>query len=232
MRRYAGALWVRSLIVAAGAMPLLCNAAQSTCYGKVGAGHLEHGVQLPAGGTNFIAYSPVGVELGRTYLHSQIAATVLAAYATLERSAPHKLFVYGETGLAKGGPMAPHRTHQNGLSIDFMVPVVDAGGRSIRLPGDPAHKYGYAFEFDQRGNAGQLKIDFEAMGEHLFALLAAARERNVKIGLVIFDPVLLPLLFKTRRGAALRETLPIMKGTPWIRHDEHYHIDFSIACRQ
>jgi penicillin-insensitive murein endopeptidase len=211
-------------------LPLYSAAVESVCHGRPGAGRLENAVQLPARGRNFIAYSEEGVQRGRTYLHSRIVATVLDTYASLERSAPGKLFVYGETGLATGGPMPPHHTHQNGLSIDFMVPVVDENGHSVRLPGDAAHKYGYGVEFDQRGKAGKLTLDAVAMGEHLFALVAAAKQHNVNISLVIFDPALQPLLLSTRHGPALRRALPFMRGKPWIRHDEHYHIDFSITC--
>lgn len=25
--------------------------------------------------------------------------------------------------------------------------------------------------------------------------------------------------------------IPFMKGKPWIRHDEHHHVDFAIRCR-
>jgi hypothetical protein len=39
------------------------------------------------------------------------------------------------------------------------------------------------------------------------------------------------LLFQTKRGSYLRTTLPFMKATPWIKHDEHYHVDFSLPCR-
>lgn len=23
----------------------------------------------------------------------------------------------------------------------------------------------------------------------------------------------------------------IMKGRPWVRHDEHYHVDFALPCK-
>ena len=48
-----------------------------------------------------------------------------ATEAELERTQPGVKFVYGETGWPDGGPMPPHRTHRNGMSVDFMVPVRD-----------------------------------------------------------------------------------------------------------
>jgi hypothetical protein len=41
----------------------------------------------------------------------------------------------------------------------------------------------------------------------------------------------LPKLFATQRGAYLQQHLNFMKGKPWVRHDEHYHVDFAIPCK-
>jgi penicillin-insensitive murein endopeptidase len=38
------------------------------------------------------------------------------------------------------------------------------------------------------------------------------------------------MLLATRRGDWLREHVNFMKGRAWVRHDEHYHVDFRIAC--
>lgn len=203
----------------------------STCYGTIAEGRLQGGVQLPPRGENFVAYSPIGVEMGRTYLHGVIRQVVLDAYAELRRTAPGKTYVYGETGLAHGGRITPHRTHQNGTSIDFMVPAMDEANKSIPLPSSPLNKFGYGLEFDDQGRMPGIRIDFDAMAEHLYQLSAAARRHHVTIERVIFDPPLMEKLFNSsRRGAELPGILPFMKARPWIRHDEHYHVDFGIAC--
>lgn len=207
------------------------SAAESTCYGRVAQGRLEEGVQLPASGTNYAAYSDTGVTLGRTYLHSKVREVVLDAYQALEHSAPGKHFIYGETGWKNGGRIRPHRTHQNGLSIDFMVPVKDKSGTSVPLPTSALNKFGYGYEFDLQGKAQDLEIDFDALAEHLYQISVAAKKRNVEISLVIFDTPLLPKIFSTKHGAYLEKNLPFMKGKPWIRHDEHYHIDFAVPCK-
>lgn len=168
--------------------------------------------------------------MGRTYVHERVRDVMLDAYAALAREAPAKRYVYGETGLAGGGRMRPHRTHQNGLSVDFMVPVLDARGRPVPLPSTALNKFGYGLEFDATGRADGLRIDYDAMAEHLYELSAAARKRNIGISLVIFDPSLMPALMNAGRGARLRR-LPFMKGKPWIRHDEHYHVDFAVPCK-
>jgi penicillin-insensitive murein DD-endopeptidase len=76
-----------------------------------------------------------------------------------------------------------------------------------------------------------LSIDFQAMAEHLYQLQQAATQAGVGINLVIFERSYLRQLFATPRGAALQGSLQFMKKPPWVRHDEHYHVDFKISCR-
>lgn len=61
----------------------------------------DTGVQLPSDGANFSAYSMLGVQLGRTYVHSAVSEVMVETYRVLEQAAPQKIFVYGETGLAR-----------------------------------------------------------------------------------------------------------------------------------
>ena len=207
------------------------SASGSTCYGTPAQGRLQGGVQLPAQGQNYVPYSTLGVTLGRTYVHQTVRDIIVDAYGAAKISMPEKRFMYGETGLANGGPFKPHRTHQSGVSVDFMVPVVDRANRSVLLPTSLQNKFGYQLEFDAKGSLDDLQIDFEAMAEHLYQLAEAAKKHHVKIKTVIFQTELMELLFQTKRGNVLRDTVPFMKTTPWIKHDEHYHVDFSLPCR-
>lgn len=212
------------------ALPLaLANA--STCYGTPANGRLQDGVQLPVQGKNFAPYSSVGVALGRTYVHQGIRDIVVDAYNGVYQAAPDKRFMYGETGLANGGQIKPHHTHQAGLSVDFMVPVLDSKNQPTLLPSNALNKFGYGLEFDSNGALGDLHIDFDAIAEHLHQLADAAEKHHVKIERVIFQKELAERLFQTSRGRDLRTILPFMKTKPWIRHDEHYHVDFSLPCR-
>lgn len=205
-------------------------ATESTCFGTVAKGSLENGVALPSGGRNFSSYSTTAELVGRTYVHSRVRDVVVAAYKGLEGAAPDKGFVYGETGWKSGGRIKPHRTHQNGLSVDFMVPVVNKAGRSVALPTNALNRYGYGIEFDAAGRYGDFEIDFPAIAEHLYQLDAAARAHGIGISLVIFDEPYLPRLFATARGPYLKQNLKFMHGQAWVRHDEHYHVDFAVKC--
>jgi penicillin-insensitive murein DD-endopeptidase len=206
-------------------MPI--HAAESQCFGTVSKGS----VKLPTSGANFAAYSTLGAAAGRTHVHSRVAETIVAAYDALRIELPSHIYVYGESGWPSGGRFRPHRTHQNGLSVDFFVPVRNGQGKSVPLPTGITNRLGYDIEFDSSATHGEYTIDFPALAEHLYQLHVAARARGVGIALVIFDTQYLPKLFATARGPYLKEHLPFMKGKPWVRHDEHYHVDFAVPCR-
>jgi penicillin-insensitive murein endopeptidase len=219
---------VLSAALAALSAPLIACAdpehPPSTCYGTPENGRLENGVALPRTGPNFRTYSTLGSLLGRTHVHEKVAELVLAAYARLQKTHPESIFVFGETSWPSGGRLRPHRTHQNGTSVDFMVPVRDRERRPVPLPSSPFEKFGYALEFDPDGRTGDLTIDFAALSAHLDALHSEARGRGVSVRRVILAPEL-------QRHLKLTTPIPFTTRKPWIRHDEHYHVDFAVPCK-
>lgn len=113
----------------------------STCYETTQKGRLKNGVKLSLSGSNYQSYSKAASYLGRTYVHSQVKTIWENAMKSLARSDPQKVFVYAETGFQSGGKFRPHKTHQNGLSIDIMVPVIKRKTqKSIPLPTSIANK--------------------------------------------------------------------------------------------
>jgi penicillin-insensitive murein DD-endopeptidase len=215
------------LALSAAAAP----AAYSQCFGSVSNGRIEGSVALPTGGPNFSPYSRLAVSLGRTHVHSRVAEIVTDAYAELARQTPEVRYVYGETGWPSGGRFKPHRSHQNGRSVDFFVPVRNGRGDSVPLPTDVDDRFGYDIEFDADARWGDYRIDFTALAEHLYQLHRAAAQRGLGITQVIFDRVYLPRLFATPRGPWLQQHVVFMKAKPWVRHDEHYHVDFTVPCK-
>lgn len=225
------ATFVASCLFALAELSANEHEAGSVCFGTASNGRLANGVPLPGSGENYASYSVLANALGRTYVHTRVRRAIVAAYAKLASTVPDTVFVYGETGWAEGGLFKPHKTHRNGTSVDFMVPVRDAAAVSVPLPTHALNKYGYALEFDEHGRLGDLRIDFEALAAHLVALGEAAREEGIPIRRVIFDPALQPALFATASGRDLRHRLRFSKKRSWVRHDEHYHVDFSVPCR-
>ena len=200
----------------------------SISHGTPAGGSLENGKRLPTRGRNFTTYSRLGATLGRTAVHDKVRTAILASFDELHRTHPELTYVIGETGWVGGGAFPPHKTHQNGLSVDFMVPVRSKQGQVKVLPTTVFNKFGYDIEFDERGHYKNYDIDYEAIALHLLALDAAAKEHGISINRVIFDPELQPYLFEGNWGQEARKRLKFSTRRSWVRHDEHYHVDFSL----
>ncbi len=190
----------------------------------------ERFLALPLYGGNFRCNSLIGYGVGRYYLQGRAAATVLGAYAALERTRPGLRFTYAEMGWNGGGRFRPHRTHQKGMSADFITPVYTADAAGNRVPGmlscNILNLWGYAVRLDDAGRFEEYRFDTSAMIAHLAALERSGTEYGVRIERVILEPPLLRLLradpdFKSISG------IRFMENRAWFPHDGHYHIDFA-----
>lgn len=206
------------------------SAQESVCYGTTAEGRLKGGVELAYEGKNYLGYSRVARMAGRNYVHSAVKTIIVKAYRQLEIEQPDKVYKYAETGFEQGGRFKPHKTHQNGLSVDFMTPVVDKEGLSVHLPTHPFNRFGYDIEFDKNNHYDELSIDYLALAAHIVELHKAAQSEGFDLWRVIFDPKLQPGLFKTKYASYLTQHINFSKKPSWVRHDEHYHIDFLIPC--
>ena len=56
------------------------------------------------------------------------------------------------------------------------------------------------------------------------ALVRLAPDHGVRVRRVILAPELQP---SVERAARCGLTALWMRGTPWVRHDEHFHVDFD-----
>ncbi len=206
-------------------------ASNSVCYGTTSNGRLEGGVKLPSSGSNFKGYSLAAELVGRTYVHSSVKEIVVSSYKSLESEQKGKVFKYAETGFKEGGQFKPHKTHRNGLSIDFMVPVKNRMGKSDHLPTNVFNKLGYDIEFNNKGVYKEYTIDYEALAAHIVTLHKEAKSRGFDLWRVIFAPEMQPNLFKTKYAAYLKKHIQFSKKKSWVQHDEHYHVDFEVPCK-
>jgi penicillin-insensitive murein endopeptidase len=224
-RRFAALLAGAAILFSTSAF------AQSVCHGRVDSGRIDGAVSLPRQGLNFVRMAQGPVSAGRVYVHTLVREIVLDTYAALAIERPRIRWVYGETGLAQGGPIPPHKTHQNGLSIDLFVPVLDKSGQSVQFPNLPDNGYGYQVDFDARGENATHTIDFENLGELLYQLHIAAQSQGSALSRVIFERELRPRLFQTTRGPWLKAHIPFPDWDDSVRHDDHIHVDFLVPCR-
>jgi len=204
---------------------------ESSCYGTTSNGSLKGGVQLPSKGNNFVGYSFIASVAGRTYVHSSVKEIIVGSYKQLETLEPDKVYKYAETGFEEGGQFKPHKTHRNGLSVDFMTPVVSTDNVSVHLPTHFFNKFGYNIEFDKNDKYDEYSIDYVALAAHLVTLHKESKKLGFELWRVIFDPKLQPKLLKTRYGSYLKANIKFSKRRSWVRHDEHYHVDFLVPCK-
>jgi penicillin-insensitive murein DD-endopeptidase len=203
---------------------------RSRSVGRPSNGRLENGVSMPDSGRGYVTYSTLGHTLGRQYVHSDVRDTLIAAFAARAAAEPNRIFVLGETGWKEGGRFRPHKTHQNGLSVDVFMPVNDGEGRPRQMPTSMLNRFGYDLEYDREGRDGPLRIDFDALAAFLIAAREEGRPRGLDIEKIIIAPEYVGRLLSTPSGKRLGDLAERLVRKPvWVRHDEHVHIDFRIA---
>jgi len=90
----------------------------------------------------------------------------------------------------------------------------------------------FTVEFNTKGVFEEYTIDYEALAAHIVMLHKQAKLLGYDLWRVIFDPKLQPELYKTEFSDYLKKNIQFSKKRSWVRHDEHYHVDFSIPCEK
>ena len=210
------------------------NDLPSKSVGTVSNGSLVNGKLLPFSGSNFRYFDTTSYLNKRAFVHDKLLKTVLSCYQEFEHVFPGHPFCIMECSNEKGGKIAPHHTHQNGLSIDFMTPLMKDGKSYYAL--DSLGAEHYLLEFNSEGknsDDASIQIDFETVAHHLWILEQEARKNGLKISKVIWKLELKDELFATEYGKKLKaQNIYFAQNlTPIINslHDDHYHVDFELA---
>ena len=209
------------------------NSGESRSIGSVRNGSLENGYILPYKATNFDYFSPLSYYiLDNGYIHSNVHKTMIDAFKLLETRTPDRFYSMMECSNQDGGPILVHRTHMNGMSIDFMSPKL-RNGKQNRF-WDHLGIWHYALEFDEDGRLLIDKmtiIDFESIAEAVIAIDDAAQANGLKIRKVIWKINLKDNVFATEAGKEIqRRGIYFVRNLPDIVdmvHDDHFHIDFE-----
>lgn len=203
------------------------NDLPSESSGESWKGKLKNGKRIPNKGRNFKTVSYVFTSLGRNGVNHRVRDLMLEVYDTLYKLHPEWKYLYGETGWVKGGKFWPHYTHQNGLVVDFMVPVLNKKGKSTVVSSHIFNRWGYANEFDSTAKTKKYRIDFESMSTHLYFLKKLGPKHQLRIKRIIFAPEFLPFLYKASYGKYLKD-IEFIYRPQWLRHDDHYHTEFEV----
>jgi penicillin-insensitive murein endopeptidase len=214
-------------------MKLYANTSvKSQSLGTVSNGSLKNSALFPFSGPNFRYFDTSSYLSKRAFLNASVLKSVLECYKTLETSLNGRIFGVMECSHEHGGKLTPHRTHQNGLSIDFMTPLLFNGQLNHDL--DTLGAAHYFMQFDDRGYYTvdpRYRIDFETMAQHIYTLYQIAKANGHPIEKVIWKLELQDELLATKYGKLLlKENVNFTKHfKPLINnlHDDHYHIDFQ-----
>lgn len=206
--------------------------APSISQGTVSNGRLINGKLFPFYGPNYTYFDEKSYLAGRGFIHSSIRDIVLESYLQLEISQPNRHFYIMECANQHGGKIYPHRTHQNGTSVDFMMPKLQNGKPYTDL--DQLGSDHYWLTFDDNGKYAKdpsIEIDFNLIAKHILLLNDKAKGLGYKVSKVIIKIEFKDELFATEYGKKLKESgiYVVRNLSPLINslHDEHYHLDFE-----
>jgi penicillin-insensitive murein endopeptidase len=206
----------------------------SKAIGTVSDGALKNAKLVPFSGENFFYYNETSYLQGRAYTHSKVKEVMLKAYAELNDLYPGRKFGIMECSKKTGGKIWPHRTHQNGLSVDFMMPLKKNSLPYYELDQPSGMQSHYLLDFDKKGRYSgdtTVAIDFDLVAHHILLLEKQAKANGLKISKVIINTDLKDDLFRTKQGKILKQSgIYIVKALPeYVNkvHDDHYHIDFA-----
>ena len=208
------------------------NGLPSQSIGSVSNGSLKNGKLIPFSGQNYTYFDTLSYISGRAFMNHKVKKTVLETYKSLETKTPNNHFGIMECSHEHGGKLFPHRTHQNGLSVDFMTPLMKDNRSYYGL--DTLGADHYWIDFNNNGKYLEdlsISINFNLMAAHILEIEKFANLNGLKIKKVIFKMELKDELFKSENGKILLEKgIYITKKLPPLinsLHDDHYHIDFE-----
>lgn len=206
----------------------------SKIHGTEAAGTLDRAKLLPFSSGNFRYFDTMSYLSGHAFMSDKMQQTLLASYKELEVTAPGRIFTYMESGLQNGGIIPGHRTHQNGLSVDLMVPLVKDGQPYYKF--DTIGGWHYGLEFDDKGrwmNDSTISIDFNLLGLQILSLDKQARKLGYHVKKVILKLELKDDFYATVNGKSVRRKgiYLAMNLPPNVnkQHDDHFHVDFEMV---
>ncbi|MEO0895202.1 MAG: replication initiation protein [Bacteroidota bacterium] len=221
------------LLFLLGSFSLQGQSARNYSKGKVNKGSLTQAASLKRKGSNYKYFSWFSYYiLRRHYVNPAVKRSIEGGYKRCAKVLPNIQFRTMEASKKGGGKMWPHITHQNGLSVDFMVPLIKKGKPKRWL--DRTGIWHYTLGFDKKGRwklNKRVSIDWDAVGFHILSLDKEARKQGLYIKKVILKVELQALLFRSKYGKELKR-----RGIYFVRklpnaidnlHDDHYHIDFA-----
>ncbi len=208
------------------------NSSPSQSLGAVSNGELINGKLIPFFGPNYTYFDKDSYLGHRAFTNEMVREIILKTYEQLQIDVPNRHFYLMELSNQHGGKMFPHKTHQNGLSADFMMPKLKDNKPYYGL--DTLGKDHYWLDFNDKGEYTEdpsITIDFNLIAQHILELNKASNGLGYKIAKVIIKIEYKDDLYDTAFGKELlKHDIYVVKSlSPVINnlHDDHFHIDFQ-----
>lgn len=188
--------------------------------GITAAGGLVGGRSIAPLGADLRSHSHLLAAVGRQYVHPDLARLLVAAASEereamgARRDADVSAWRVAETGWRTGGWFPPHLTHQDGLAVDVMTPLL-AG----RVPSGVPRQLGYGVDLGEDGSFAGTRADVERLARFFDALCTNAGEHGLVVRrLTVWGPwhgAIRGRMRSTCRGNLADAALP---------HDDHVHV--------
>lgn len=206
------------------------NKSNSISKGTVDNGSLINGCFLPFEGKNFRYFDKQSYLMSRCFMHCEIVDIIQNSMNKLEQTVPERTFILMEASNEHGDKISPHRTHQNGTSIDLMIPLKkDDKPYTILDSLGTSHYFLHFNNNAQYSEDTSISIDFEALAKEILAIIETSKKSNWKISKVILKVEYVSLLMNTKYAQELKNIYFAKKLEAIINdlHDDHIHIDFE-----
>jgi len=169
-----------------GTLLLFDSNEPSISYGSSNKGSIENARRLPYKHKGYSTYSYLGYLAGRTYVHENVKNTLLEAFENLHEKYQDWDFVIGDASYKEGGPMAFQEEKQNGLEVDFLLPLVENG-----IPYSKqriTNYWNYSMEFDEFGRLDGMEVDYSVLAGMLVAIQEAGANYQLTIKKIEMHP--------------------------------------------
>lgn len=186
-----------------GTLLLFDSKEPSISYGNNNKGSLENARRLPYKHKGYTSYSYLGYLAGRTFVHEKVKITLLEAFENLDGKYNNWDFVIGDASAKEGGPMSFQEEKQNGLTVDFLLPLA--------IDGKPYNKqritnyWNYAMTFDQTGRLDGMEVDYSVLAGMLVEIQMAAAKHDLTIKKIEMHP-------EIKRGLLGKNIASILKN--------------------
>jgi penicillin-insensitive murein DD-endopeptidase len=198
----------------------------STSIGGPSTGRIEGAVPLPDEGPGFVhnVKRPYGARFGSV----ELVQIIMRAAANVADNIPDSMLVVNDLGLAEGGPIREHGSHQAGRDVDILFYSLDAKGKPLRSVGVPIDPKAEGTDFkdlkDPRDDQ-PVKLDAKRTWRFAAELIEVADVHLQRIFIVEHvRTMLLEEAARVHAPKAVVQRFSDITCQPETPHDDHMHV--------